>query len=280
MIEIGLVGWSGHDTLYISKKNQLMDYCSHFPLVEIDTSFYGIPKKSTIKQWVEQTPATFKFILKAFQGMTKHKEWSDFYETEEEMFETYKQMLTGLLEAEKLKTILFQFPPFFACTVENVAYLKIIRKQLPKLPIAVEFRNPTWYQPAYQEKMFQLLTELQFSHVIVDQPQTPGNSVPLVPKVTIPQYTIVRLHGRNFEGWGQGKTQNWRATRTLYCYQPEEIATFAQLAAELSKVCKEVIFIFNNNSGGDAAPNAKQLQESLAIQFEGLAPRQLGLELF
>lgn len=280
MIEMGLVGWNGHETLYINKQDQLTAYCSHFPLVEIDTSFYGIPKESTIKQWVEQTPKNFMFVLKAFQGMTKHKEWSDFYQTEEEMFEAYKQMLTGLLEAGKLKSILFQFPPFFPCTVENVAYLKFIRKQLPKLPIAVEFRNPTWYQPAYQEKMFQLLTELQLSHVIVDQPQTPGNSVPLVPRVTLPQYTIVRLHGRNFEGWGQGKTPNWRATRTLYRYQPEEIAELAQLAKELSVECEDVIFIFNNNSGGDAAPNAKQLQESLGIQFEGLAPRQLGLELF
>lgn len=45
----------------------------------------------------------------------------------------------------------------------------------------------------------------------------------------------------------------------------------------LEKESKELYVLFNNNSGGDAADNAKQMIELLGIEYEGLAPKQLGL---
>lgn len=45
----------------------------------------------------------------------------------------------------------------------------------------------------------------------------------------------------------------------------------------LQKLSKEVVVIFNNNSGGDAADNAKHLQKALQVEFQGLAPMQMDL---
>ena len=52
---------------------------------------------------------------------------------------------------------------------------------------------------------------------------------------------------------------------------------WAERLKQLQKEAKEVYVLFNNNSGGDAADNAKELLEILGIEYEGLAPKQLGL---
>lgn len=65
--------------------------------------------------------------------------------------------------------------------------------------------------------------------------------------------------------------------RYLYEYSEKELTAIAKEVKRLEKQCKEVIVLFNNNSGGHAAGNAKQLQQMLGIEFDGLASQQLGL---
>ena len=71
--------------------------------------------------------------------------------------------------------------------------------------------------------------------------------------------------------------QAWRANRTLYDYTGEELIDIKNNTQLLEKQSTEVAVIFNNNSGGHAAKNAKELQELLNIKFEGLNPMQLNL---
>ena len=66
MITIGLTGWSDHELLVINAQRELEDYASHFPFVEVDTSFYGIPSENTINSWMDKTPDTFQFNPKAY----------------------------------------------------------------------------------------------------------------------------------------------------------------------------------------------------------------------
>ncbi len=87
MISIGLTGWSDHDLLTIRPSKRLEDYSSHFPFVELDTSFYAIPPDKNILSWIEKTPPTFQFIPKAFQAMSQHKDWLKFFPTEQQMFQ-------------------------------------------------------------------------------------------------------------------------------------------------------------------------------------------------
>ena len=61
--------------------------------------------------------------------------------------------------------------------------------------------------------------------------------------------------------------------RTLYRYTQEELAGFAQKINQVNPQPQELCVIFNNNSGGDAAPNALQLQKLMGIKFSDLAPR-------
>lgn len=79
--------------------------------------------------------------------------------------------------------LLAQFPAQFKCTKENVAYLEVLRDLFPKLPVAVELRDYSWYGKEFAEKTKQLMKTLNFSLVIVDEPQLP-DTVPLDATVT------------------------------------------------------------------------------------------------
>ncbi|SPS07436.1 DUF72 domain-containing protein [Latilactobacillus sakei] len=273
MITIGLTTWSEHQSLMPEKKQlTLNDYAQFLPIVEVDSFYYALQAPTVSAKWLQQVPHQFQFIVKAHKAMTKQEDYTDFTSTEKELFVRYKQSIQPLLDAGQLTAVLFQFPPFFQLNQENVQYLRRIRTWLPDVPIAVEFRNGTWYDEAYKKNMFAFLKQLKMTHVIVDEAQTPTNSVPFEPVVTNPDFAMLRLHGRNMAGW-QNPGAMWRKQRTLYRYNADELQQFAATVQRLTKQAKEFAIIFNNNSGGDAADNALALQQILGITFENLAPK-------
>lgn len=277
MITIGLTTWREHQSLLPEKKAlTLNDYAGFFPTVEIDSLFYGLKTPAQVQNWVQQVPKGFQFVVKALATMTKHERTEVPTTDMAVVFKRYRQTIAPLVAAQKLKTILFQFPLYFKLDTANVRYLAQIRHGLPKLPIAVEFRNPTWYDPAYLQQTLQLLKRLQITLVVVDEPQTKVNSVPFYPAVTYPPLVLYRLHGRNLAGWLNQDAQ-WRKKRTLYRYNHKELTQLATSVLKSAETAREVCVIFNNNSGGDAADNALMLQQILGLEFKNLAPRQIDL---
>ena len=75
-----------------------------------------------------ETPKDFSFIVKAYQGMTGRMKGEIPFSTFDEMFDVYKQSILPLIEANKLKMILFQYPPWFDCKVKNVDLLRYTKK--------------------------------------------------------------------------------------------------------------------------------------------------------
>lgn len=277
MITIGLTGWSDHELIQRTRSKKLEDYASHFPVVELDTSFYAIPSEKNIMSWIQKTPDVFTFIPKAYNLMTLHKPFYPDFPSMDDVFDAYKSAFRAMTESNRVKAFLFQFPPVFDCTRKHVTYLKYVRLHMDDLPIAVEFRNQTWFSESNSEKTLDLLKQLKFAHAVVDQPQTPNNSVPKIVKSTHPDLSVLRLHGRNYEGWLGENVTDWRAERTLYDYNEEELSEFRLICETLSQESREVCVIFNNNSGGHAAKNAKRLQELLNLDYGYLGPQQLDL---
>lgn len=278
MIHIGLTGWSYHDLIAPNAKRKLLDYASHFPVVELDTSFYAIPSEKNILNWIDTTPDVFQFIPKAYGPLTQHHRRPEETRSLEELFNVFKAAFQPMVAHYKVYTFLFQFPPYFSCERESVQYLRYVRQMMGNWPVAIEFRNSSWYSEDYRADTFNLLKELNFIHVVVDQPQTPNNSVPMVPVATHPDKAFIRLHGRNYQGWlGLDDTKDWRTFRTLYDYSETELQEIKQAAETLEQQAHDVAVIFNNNSGGHAAPNAKLFQKMLGIEYDGLAPQQMGL---
>ena len=278
MIQIGLTGWGDHPDLYTSSsKERLQDYSAHFPVVELDAAFYAIQPERNVRKWLKETPDNFKFVVKAYQGMTGHLRGESPFESEEEMFELYRKSIQPIKEAGKLSMILVQFPPWFQCERENVAYIQKIREELQDYDVAIEFRHQSWYAPEFIEGTKKFLQEHHLHHTVCDEPQAGEGSVPLIPYASTDK-VLFRLHGRNTYGWiNPGNNEKWREVRYLYDYNKEELKAIQDVCDQLQMQTKEVVVLFNNNSGGHAAKNAKEFQQMLGLEFEGLAPKQLDL---
>ncbi|GHP13120.1 hypothetical protein YK48G_05450 [Lentilactobacillus fungorum] len=280
MITIGLTTFSEHPSLiHENRKVRLTEYSAYFPTVELDTPFYAIPKAEVIAHWQQQVPQNFQFILKANQVMTLHDQGgSDPVDNQARLavFNDYKRVVGPLNASGQLKAVLFQFPPYFSRSVAAIDYLRRIRQLMPGFPIAVEFRNPSWYGKEITRDVAGYLKELAISWVAVDEPHTTNMGVAFEPMVTNEQLCVLRLHGRNVKGWST-RSKDWRKQRTLYRYSEAELKAFCQTILELQGKTKEVCVIFNNNSGGDAADNALQLKKLLGISFDHLSPLQMDL---
>lgn len=280
MIYIGVTGWGDHDSLYpdqISPRDKLKEYAGHFPTVEVDAAFYAIQPKRNAEKWVKDTPDSFQFIVKAYQGMTGHQRGEIPFETKQEMFEAFKDSLEPYIEHNKLAMVLFQFPPWFDCKRENVEYLRWCKSQMDVIPSALEFRHQSWFAPVFKQKTLKFMTEENWIHSICDEPQSGEGSIPAVLETTNKDKLLIRFHGRNVHGWQKRNAENWREVRYLYRYNHQELSEWADSIQKLAVECKDIYVLFNNNSGGDAADNAKQMMELLGLEYEDLAPRQLDL---
>lgn len=280
MITIGLTTWKEHPALIGGEERPvtLTEYAGRLPVVELDTPFYGIPRQSTVANWQAAVPDGFQYILKANQVMTRHDRQHPLDEAGiTAAFDQFIMAIQPMVTAGKLMTVLFQFPPFFNRTMANIQYLRDVRLKMGKLPVAVEFRSPSWFEtPGMTADVMAYLQSLKLTNVTTDEPHNLNDGIPLVETVTTPELAVVRLHGRNAQGWFNQGT-DWRKTRTLYRYSEAELQDIAALVKRVAQHAQQVCVIFNNNSAKDAAPNALRLQEILGLRWQNLAPQQLDL---
>lgn len=280
MIYIGVTGWGDHDSLYkapIQPKDKLKEYAGFFPIVEVDSAFYAIQPIRNAEKWVNDTPERFQFIVKAYQGMTGHLRGEIPFENRQEMFAAFKDSLEPYRQNSKLAMVLFQFPPWFDCQRENIAYLRWCKAQMGDIPCALEFRHQSWFNTLYREKTLKFMKEEQWIHAICDEPQSGEGSIPTVLDTLQSNKILIRFHCRNVYGWQKRNHENWREVRYLYRYNQQELKEWAEKIQRLMKETRDIYLLFNNNSGGDAADNAKQMMKILNIEYKGLAPRQLDL---
>ncbi len=136
------------------------EYYTRFSLVEIQSTFYHLPKPETAQKWREAAPQDFEFTLKAWQGITHltksptyrkiiHKippevrsHYGHFRNTEQ-VFDAWLKT-KEIAEQLRASLILFQCPPDFQETEQAVADLHSFFSRIPKtsLRMAIEFRSP------------------------------------------------------------------------------------------------------------------------------------------
>lgn len=278
MISIGLTGWGDHSDLYPPKTSageRLRIYARHFPVVEVDSSFYAILSPDIYQRWIDQTPEQFSFILKAYQGMTGHARGKVPFDRPADMFDAYLRSIDLMVASGKLGAVMFQFPPWFDVSADNVRKLKAVRKFMGELPLALEFRHQSWYAADMCERTIQFMREEGFIHIICDEPQVGQGSVPIILEPTSSELTMVRLHGRNAAGWQQGGAPNWQEVRNLYDYSKEELMEWKERLAVLqARGADKIYMIFNNDSGGHATRNGVSMMELLGQNPLALPPKQ------
>ena len=278
MISIGLAGWGDHPQLYgprLKAAGKLAAYSEHFPIVEADSTFYAVPKPEQFDRWAAETPASFSFLIKAFQEMTGHARGLKRYDDEAVMFREFLQGIEPCRTAGKLFAVLFQYPPWFDCTRANVELLRRTKARIGDLPAALEFRHRSWFTDKMRDKTLAFMEQEGWIHSICDEPDAGPGSIPAVLQATDRELTVVRFHGRNTAGWNGGGRADWREVRYLYRYNEDELQEWAQKIRDLERQSRHIAVIFNNNSGGDAAGNAKQLMRLLGMTPKEMAPEQM-----
>ncbi len=250
-------------------EDRLRFYASQFPIVEVDSTYYGPPSERTAGLWVERTPGGFVFDVKAYRLLTQHPTpprslWKDIRdglppdvaakpnvysrdlppELLEEAFRRFAAALMPLHSAGKLGVVLFQFPPYFYPTPPNREYLGYIAECLAEYQVAVEFRQARWMEDDFgQARTVELLAEHGLAYVAVDGPQGFKSSIPPVTAVTAP-VAEVRFHGRNADTWeAPGLTA---AERFRYDYRSEELEEWVPRILDLAEQARAVHVLMNN----------------------------------
>jgi uncharacterized protein YecE (DUF72 family) len=126
-------------------EEMLRFYAARLPAVEINNTFYRMPKAELLAGWAEQVPDGFRFVLKASQRITHHKRLK---EVAEEVGYFFRVAATL---GDRLGPVLFQLPPN-------------LKKDLPRLSdfldllpaatrAAVEFRHASWFEDDVYEAL-------------------------------------------------------------------------------------------------------------------------------
>ncbi len=253
MIHIGTSGYSFKDwkgpfyPIKITNQEMLEFYSRHFRVVEINATYYAIPKPYTFERMAARTPEDFQFMVKANGGMTHERT------DNQSVFDEFETAIQPLVEANKLKGILAQFPWSFKNNEENRKYLRTYRDRLAEYPLIAEFRHISWIS----EPLFGFLRELGISYCAVDEPNLPGLVPPRVEATSDLGY--VRFHGRNAEAWWGGDA----AQRYNYLYSEQELKEWIPKVKQLATSTQETYVFFNNCHAGAAAKNAKTMQDML-----------------
>jgi uncharacterized protein YecE (DUF72 family) len=236
-VHVGTSGWHYGDwagPFYpkdLPKKKFLPFYAEHFHTVEINNSFYRLPKEETLKAWRKSVPPGFVFTVKASRYITHMKKLKD-----------PKDALSSFLErvqalGDKLGPILFQLPPRWRFNPER--FYDFLETLPTRHRYAVEFRDQSWQNPSVYEAM--KLFGIAFC--IYDL-----NGY-LSPKEITADFIYIRLHGP--KGAYRGK------------YNIQTLSGWAGAISAWTNQGREVFCYFDNDEAGYAAQNALRLQEMM-----------------
>ena len=301
----GVAGWTDPTLLApgvfypddaVTPEDRLRFYAERFAMVEVDSTYYALPRREHAVAWVQRTPPGFVFNVKAHALMTGHpadvRRLPDWLrraltaaqrrgprvcgpdmpdELVGEIWRRFLAALAPLHEASKLGAVFLQFPRWFTPSRAAAQLLRSAAQRLGGLRGAVEFRNPEWVAPRIAERTFGLLEECGLAYTVVDAPPGTGSSMPPVVRVTRPDYAVVRLHGRRVATW---EARNEFVTeRYRYLYSRTQVSEWAsrvvKMAGSMGRGMLQVSY--NNNHANYATTNAAEFGEDLCERrpFDG-----------
>jgi uncharacterized protein YecE (DUF72 family) len=191
-------------------RQMLAYYAERLPAVEINNTFYRLPKESVVASWGAQVPDSFRFAIKASQRITHMKRLKDAGD------ETAYLLRTVATLGDKLGVLLFQLPPNARVDRDRLAAF------LDLLPAgtraAFEFRHPSWSDPAIAE----LLRSRDVALVVADTDEEPATEV-----VPTASFGYLRLRRTQYDGdqiaaWAERITrQPWSEAFVLFKHEGE-----------------------------------------------------------
>lgn len=264
-ILVGTCNWADHEDFYPDElqhgrrqRERLSFYARFFPVVEVDTTFYGVPRPNVVDGWVQRTPDDFVFNVKAYRSLTGHeREGRTPRPPTAEEERDFLAALVPLRESGKLRAVHYQFPPWMTNTPQARELLLAARERHPDDIVAIEFRHRSWFDDGAWPRTEDLLRELDCVFVGVDAPQIGAATAPPLLAITSPRLCVARFHGRNRRTWYvRGATSGERFD---YLYTPQELEAWVPAIRAAREQNVPVHALFNNNRSNYAVVNAFDL---------------------
>jgi uncharacterized protein YecE (DUF72 family) len=241
VIRIGCSGWNyahwRNGVFYpprLPPSRWLEFYAERFDTVEVNATFYRLPRREAVSHWVEQSPPGFLFAVKASRYLTHVKRLRDL----DQGLTRFYERIEPLVESPKLGPVLWQLPANFHRDDERLA---AALGRLPPGRHCFEFRHESWFAP----ETYELLRRHGVALVIGDTPERPFQTLEWTA-----DWTFLRFHagrrgarGNYSEGelreWAE-RIDGWRGRGDVFAY-------------------------FNNDWEGFAPRNALRLEELLGL---------------
>jgi uncharacterized protein YecE (DUF72 family) len=229
-VRVGLSGWNyahWRDGVFypprLPASRWLEFYAGRFDTVEVNSTFYRLPRVDAVARWVEQTPDDFLFSVKASRYLTHIKRLRDLGPG----LDRFLERIEPLLRSPKLGPLLWQLPP--TLRRDDIRLAEALARLPRELRHCIEFRHSSWFV----EDTYALLREHDVALAIGDRPQVNAFQA----HELTADWTYVRFHGgtRGRRGnyseselreWAQ-RLRNWSATREVFAYFNNDWEGFA-----------------------------------------------------
>lgn len=227
-IKVACAGWTvakEHAALFPAEGSHLERYARLFPAVEINSTFYRLPKAETVVKWKDAVPPDFRFAVKLARDITHYGRLARL-----ESLPVFLERMS-LLE-EKHGPLLVQLPPSLVFDTEKVMlFFETLRSMFPG-QVAVEPRHPSWFKEGVEE----MLAPFQLTRVAAEPPMAYLGDVP----GWWDGLDYYRLHG---------------SPRMFYSSYETEYLKALQEQLILAAASKPVWCVFNNTASGAAVEN-------------------------
>jgi uncharacterized protein YecE (DUF72 family) len=227
-VHVGCSGWNyaaWRELFYpkgLPTNRWLEHYAQHFGTVEVNSTFYRLPKRDAVARWVEQVPEDFVFTIKSSRYLTHIKRLTYM----EEGVGRFYERIEPLAQSGKLGPVLWQLPPNMKRDDERLASALAA---LPPGRHCFEFREPSWFT----DEVYALLRKHGVALVIGDRPEVAEFQT----HEMTADWTFVRFHyghrGRRgnysvseLEEWKR-RVDGWRRERDVFLYFNNDWEGFA-----------------------------------------------------
>jgi len=239
----------------VHQDDWLSYYASQLPAVEINNTFYRMPRQHVVENWRDSVPDSFRFVIKASRRITHQHRLKD---AEEPMgYLLHRAEILG----SKLGSLLFQLPPYMRLDLDRLRSFQAVIPE--RLPVAFEFRHESWLEDEVEEAL------KERGHARVVTHDVGGKVEALMPNALVylrlraPAYTPAAL-------------RKWReriaasgARQAFVFFKHEDAGGGPKMAAKFMALSTP-----QKAEPGRAAPKVRQADSGTRVMVEKAAPRK------
>jgi uncharacterized protein YecE (DUF72 family) len=209
-------------------------YCALFSTVELNGTFYKLPKPSVFHDWYQRSPKKFRFFVKGSRFVTHFKHLKDPQPSLDLFFNAVAPL------KEKLAGVLWQLPRSFKINAERLREFLAAFREISDVRLVMEFRHPSWFT----DEVTAMLPRHDAVYCRADSPE-------FYEELTVPHtasYAYYRHHGVGTRAYSGG-------------YSNKTLTADAREIKALLRRGMDVFVYFNNDIGGYAPRNALTLKK-------------------